>query len=156
MLIQSPGSIPRPSPTHSLNSSTSIMDHTWRSAARYLAWLDLVLAWCWPMLQCWLNILRSAVCGLCVGDHSWNHHTSCHRGSRSSCGDGCHLGPFSIWRYLLIGIGNPIVKIRRSYNPPISPMGFLIPIRRPLNIESAPCHPSRLHPSSHQRGLRGS
>ena len=48
------------------------------------------------------------------------------------------LGPDSIWRWHLTGIGNPIVEIRRSYDRLISTMGFPIPVRRHLYIESGP------------------
>ena len=39
---------------------------------------------------------------------------------------------------LLVSIGNPIVEIRRSYDRLISTMGFPIPVRRHLYIESGP------------------
>ena len=47
-------------------------------------------------------------------------------------------GPDSIWRCRLTSIGNPIVEIRRSYDRLISTMGFPIPVRRHLYIESGP------------------
>ena len=49
-----------------------------------------------------------------------------------------NLGPDSIQRCHLTSIGNPILEIRRSYDRLISTMGFLILVRRHLNIESAP------------------
>ena len=51
-------------------------------------------------------------------------------------------GPDSIQRCHLTGIGNPFVKIRRSYDRLISTMGFPIPVRRYLYIESGPWTPS--------------
>ena len=48
------------------------------------------------------------------------------------------LGPDSIKRCHLTSIGNPIVEIRRSYDRLISTMGFPIPVRRHLYIESGP------------------
>ena len=48
------------------------------------------------------------------------------------------LGPDSIYRWHLTSIGNPIVEIRRSYDRLISTMGFPIPVRRHLYIESGP------------------
>ena len=47
-------------------------------------------------------------------------------------------GPDSIKRCNLTSIGNPIVEIRRSYDRLISTMGFPIPVRRHLYIESGP------------------
>ena len=44
----------------------------------------------------------------------------------------------SIWRCHLTSIGNPIVKIRRSYDRLISTMGFAILARWQLYIESGP------------------
>ena len=55
--------------------------------------------------------------------------------SRRQC---VNLGPDSILRCRLTGIGNPIVEIRRSYDRLISTMGFPIPVRRHLYIESGP------------------
>ena len=49
-----------------------------------------------------------------------------------------NLGPDSIKRCHLTSIGNPIVEIRRSYDRLISTMGFHIPVRRHLYIESGP------------------
>ena len=49
-----------------------------------------------------------------------------------------HLGPDSIYSCHLTGIGNPIVEIRRSYDRLISTMGFPIPVRCHLYIESGP------------------
>ena len=49
-----------------------------------------------------------------------------------------HQGPDSIKRCHLTSIGNPIVEIRRSYDRLISTMGFPIPVRRHLYIESRP------------------
>ena len=49
------------------------------------------------------------------------------------------LGPDSIQRCHLISIGNPIVEIRRSCDRLICTMGFPIPVRRHLYIESGPC-----------------
>ena len=46
--------------------------------------------------------------------------------------------PDSIWISHLISIGNPIMEIRRSYGHLISIMGFPIPVRRYLYIESGP------------------
>ena len=51
-------------------------------------------------------------------------------------------GPDSIQRWYLTSIGNPIVEIRRSYDRLISTMGFPIPVRRHLYIESGPRVPS--------------
>ena len=51
---------------------------------------------------------------------------------------GNKLGPDSIKRCHLTSIGNPIVEIRRSYDRLISTMGFPIPVRRHLYIESGP------------------
>ena len=48
------------------------------------------------------------------------------------------LGLDSIKRCHLTSIGNPIVEIRRSYDCLISTMGFPIPVRRHLYIESGP------------------
>ena len=48
------------------------------------------------------------------------------------------LGPDSIKRCHLTSIGNLIVEIRRSYDRLISTMGFPIPVRRHLYIESGP------------------
>ena len=48
------------------------------------------------------------------------------------------LGPNSIKRCHLTSIGNPIVEIRWSYDRLISTMGFPIPVRRHLYIESGP------------------
>ena len=50
----------------------------------------------------------------------------------------CHKGPDSIQRWHLASIGNPIVEIRRSYDPLISTMGFPILVRWHLYIESGP------------------
>ena len=47
-------------------------------------------------------------------------------------------GPDSIERCYLTSIGNPIVEIRRSYDRLISTMGFPIPVRWYLYIESGP------------------
>ena len=49
---------------------------------------------------------------------------------------GGNQGPDSIYRCHLTSIGNPIVEIRRSYDRLISTMGFLIPVRWHLYIES--------------------
>ena len=49
-----------------------------------------------------------------------------------------NLGPDSIKKCHLTSIGNPIVEIRRSYDRLISTMGFPIPVRRHLYIESGP------------------
>ena len=53
------------------------------------------------------------------------------------------LGPDSILRCRLTGIGNPIVEIRRSYDRLISTMGFPIPVRRHLYIELGPWSSTR-------------
>ena len=50
----------------------------------------------------------------------------------------CVLGADSIWRCHLTSIGNPIVEIRRYYDCLISTMGFPIPVRQHLHIESGP------------------
>ena len=47
-------------------------------------------------------------------------------------------GPDSIKRCHLTSIGNPIVEIRRSHDRLISTMGFPIPVRCHLYIESGP------------------
>ena len=47
-------------------------------------------------------------------------------------------GPDSIKRSHLTSIGNPIVEIRRSYDRLISTIGFPIPVRWHLYIESGP------------------
>ena len=48
------------------------------------------------------------------------------------------LGPDSILRCHLTSIGNPIVEIRRSYDRLFSTMGFPIPVRWHLYIDSGP------------------
>ena len=48
------------------------------------------------------------------------------------------LGTESISRCHLTSVGNPIVKIRRSYDRLISTMGFLLLVKWYLNIESGP------------------
>ena len=48
------------------------------------------------------------------------------------------------WLWNLTGIGNPIVEIRRSWDRPISTMGFPTLVRWHLDIESGPwCWQSR-------------
>ena len=49
-----------------------------------------------------------------------------------------NLGPDSINRSHLTSIRNPIVEIRRSYDRLISTMGFPLPVRWHLYIESGP------------------
>ena len=51
---------------------------------------------------------------------------------------GNKLGPDSILRSHLTNIGDPMVEIRRSYDRLISTMGFPIPVRQHLYIESGP------------------
>ena len=48
------------------------------------------------------------------------------------------MGDDSIKIYHLTSIGNPIVEIRRSYDRLVSTMGFPIPVRWHLYIESGP------------------
>ena len=47
-------------------------------------------------------------------------------------------GPDLIWKCHLTSIGNPSVKIRRSYDRLVSTMEFSILVRQHLYIESGP------------------
>ena len=66
-----------------------------------------------------------------VKSHRWHHWT---RPDDWLYG----LGPDSIQRWHLTSIGNPIVKIRRSYDRLISTMGFPVLVRWHIYIESGP------------------
>ena len=72
--------------------------------------------------------------------HQWRIGMECLLGAQS-----LSQGPDSIKRCNLTSKGNPIVEIRRSYDRLISTMGFPIPVRRHLYIESGPWFVFYLH-----------
>ena len=120
------------------------MDDTFLTAANHYwnqFWLDFMwsVAFTWERYhrECSVYLSLISVWKLLYLDYSLVSQRP--RGwcatPRKSC---INLGSDSLKRCHLTSIGNSIVEIRRSYDRLISIMGFPIPVRQHLYIESGP------------------